>query len=151
VFADNVGTGEYAEGGGIYVFGVVNLNDCTISGNRGEGYYSRGGGLHVDYFGQAGVARCTFSGNSATGLNSQGGGIYNYGRLEIVNSTLSGNHSGETGGGIHVDALSKNTAIRNCTISGNTARTGGAGLCNYAFPPHSNGPRTVKDSFIAGN
>jgi len=150
VFAENVGTGEYAEGSGIYVFGVVNLIDCTIRGNRGEGYYSRGGGMHVDYFGSAGVARCTFSSNSVTGLNAQGGGIYNYGRLEIFNSTLSGNHSGETGGGIHVDSLAPNTAIRNCTISGNTARTGGAGLSNYGFTPNST-PRTLKDSIIAGN
>ena len=150
VFAENVGAGEYAEGSGIYVFGLVNLTDCTIRGNRGEGYYSRGGGLHVDYFGRAGVARCTFSGNSVTGLNSQGGGIYNYGRLEIVNATLSGNHSGESGGGIHVDALAPNTAIRNCTISGNTARTTGAGLANYGFAPNFT-PRTVKDSIIAGN
>ncbi|HXJ73207.1 MAG TPA: choice-of-anchor Q domain-containing protein, partial [Candidatus Dormibacteraeota bacterium] len=150
VIANNAGGGEYSEGGGLYVFGDVSLNDSTVSGNSGGGFYSRGGGMHVDYFGTGHVARCTFSDNSVAGANAQGGGIYNYGTLGIINSTLSGNRSGGSGGGMHVDALSLGTAIRNCTISGNTAPEG-AGIFNNGFEPGHPANVTVRDSIVAGN
>jgi hypothetical protein len=152
VLADNAGAGEYSEGGGLYVFGDVTLNDSTVSGNSGGGLYSRGGGMHVDYFGTGHVTRCTFSRNSVAVAvaSAQGGGIYNYGTLQIVNSTLSGNHAGGSGGGLHVDSLSLGTAIRNCTISANTAPEG-AGIFNNGFEPGHLATITVQDSIVAGN
>jgi Big-like domain-containing protein/Calx-beta domain-containing protein len=150
VLADNAGAGEYSEGGGLYVFGEVTLNDSTVSGNSGGGFYSRGGGMHVDYFGTGHVARCTFSGNSVAGANAQGGGIYNYGTLQIINSTLSGNNSGGSGGGMHVDSLSLGTAIRNCTISGNAAPEG-SGIYNNGFEPGHLAQIAIRDSIVAGN
>jgi hypothetical protein len=150
VFTDNVGSGDYSEGGGVYVYGDVIINDCTFNGNGGSGTYSRGGGLHIDYFGNATVNRCTFSGNAVTGVNAQGAGIYNYGRLDITNSTISGNTSGDTGGGLHVDSLSLGTSIRHCTITANSADEG-SGIYINGFLPHDAGEVSIRDSIIAGN
>src|SRR6266496_1964026 len=54
------------------------------------------------------------------------------------------------GGGLHVDALSRGTTIRNCTFSGNLA-TEGAGIYNNGFPPYNTGQITIADSIAAGN
>ncbi|MFO7540286.1 MAG: CSLREA domain-containing protein [Chloroflexota bacterium] len=49
-----------------------------------------------------------------------GGGIANFGTLLLVNSTLSGNNAGGSGGGLStIEGLT--TQLYNATISGNTA------------------------------
>jgi predicted outer membrane repeat protein len=86
----------------------------------------------VDYFGTGHVARCTFSGNSVAGVNA-GWRHHNYGALDIVSSTFSGNSSGGSGGGLHVDALSRGTTIRNCVTG--KIRQKGAGIYNNGSSP----------------
>jgi hypothetical protein len=81
------------------------------------------------------ILNCTLSGNSA--LNSAGGianDSFQSGsvRLEINNSTLSGNSSG-SGGGIYnsaSSAASSRLKIQNSTLSGNRAGSSGGGIYN---------------------
>ncbi|MEM6446537.1 MAG: choice-of-anchor Q domain-containing protein [Cyanobacteria bacterium P01_D01_bin.123] len=83
----------------------------------------------------------TLSGNSST---FSGGGINNLGSLEIVNSTLSGNSSSTAGGGISA-ASNTVTEIRNSTLVGNTANAGG-GIQSFA-----GSSVIVSSSLISGN
>ena len=84
-------------GGGIYSDGYFLIEETTISGNTAL----QGGGLsHTiqDFFKAEGILKnSTITNNTAT---DHGGGVSNSGNLTIINSTLSGNHSGNFGGAI---------------------------------------------------
>ncbi len=107
----------------------------------------------------------TISNGRVTG---NGGGILNQGALTLTNSTLSGNHASDDGGGMDSlnapvsiigSSLSGNSAgrfaaavfrnsaatLRNCTVAGNTAPdTGGLGFDGGA-------PATVTNCSVVGN
>ncbi|MBI5774529.1 MAG: SBBP repeat-containing protein, partial [Verrucomicrobia bacterium] len=128
-----------ANGGGILSFGVLTMNDCTVSGNTanfGGGIFSSntftanrctfsgnaatglGGGLRANYYSST-LNQCTFAGNSA----SSGGGIYSYRNNFTLNqSTISANTSSSDGGGVWVDQPTS-TTIFNSLIVGNTGST----------------------------
>jgi predicted outer membrane repeat protein len=80
------------------------------------------------------VANSTISGNS-TALS--GGGISVSGGLVIENSTITGNSAGVSGGGIYGGAT-----VENSTISDNSAGVSGGGIYGGA---------TVMNSTISGN
>src|SRR2546423_7273902 len=88
VFRANGSTGNYGQGGGIYIFGNATILNSSFLNNA---VHDRGGGLQVDMFGAAIVNGCTFFGNSAIGNVGQGGGIYNFGTLGMTNCTLTAN------------------------------------------------------------
>jgi uncharacterized repeat protein (TIGR01451 family) len=118
------------------------------------------------------LAGNTVSMNAVTISNGRvtgnGGGILNQGALTLTNSTLSGNHASDDGGGIDSlnapvsiigSTLSGNSAgrfaaavfrnsaatLRNCTVVGNTAPdTGGLGFDGGA-------PATVTNCSVVGN
>src|SRR5881392_2056415 len=69
--------------------------------------------------------------------------IFNSGVLTIANSTISGNHATNTGGGITNHAVGT-LVLTHVTITANTATTASAGL-------GSDGPATIGNSIIAGN
>jgi len=84
--------------------------------------------------------------------NFFGAGVFNGGTLTIENSTISGNTSNSSGGGI--SNVGGRLTITNSTISGNRANQGG-GISNsqycYYGPPCTDGTLTLNNSLIAGN
>lgn len=142
------GEASAGEGGAIWNSGTLTVRRSLFSGNHthddndlggGGAILSRGGKVLVD--------RCFFQSNS-TGQNGHGGAlaVRDGGALRVVNSTISGNDSGEPGVG--------GGAIANGTHSGE----GGTLFLNYVTVADndgggvfSNGPFTVYDSIIVGN
>jgi Peptidase family C25 len=104
--------------------GTVTVTDSTISGNSSG---SVGGGIY-NHTGIINVIRSTLTNNSTSNQGSSGGGIYNNttGTINLTSSTISGNHANSSGGGLYFSTLGAGQAtIISCTITGNTAVTGG--------------------------
>ncbi|MDB4265415.1 right-handed parallel beta-helix repeat-containing protein, partial [bacterium] len=136
--SDNTTTAS--SGGGI-LFGAesfedavssINLEDCTISGNRAGGF-GVGGGVQLTPGGSADspsrFTNCTIVGNSAR----QGGGIFILGSafrdntLLVTNCTIIDNAAtGADGGGIR--SKDANLELFNCTIIDNAASVDGGGI-----------------------
>lgn len=99
------------EGGGITVSG----------GGRARVFQvNRGGGLAL-----AGLT--VIDGDAGAG--GSGGGVFNVGKLEVSNSTFSGNSAGDNGGGIY-NGQGSFLSVNNSTFSGNSA-PGGLGGAIY--------------------
>jgi predicted outer membrane repeat protein len=116
---DSIIQGNTAQflGGGIYNVGTLNVLGSTISGNT-AGY---GGGFYN--YGTTTVQACTITKNAAI---SGGGGIYSCcsSKTTLIDSTVSYNSAKKIGGGI---ATQGTIYIKGAsTISGNTAKSGGA-------------------------
>lgn len=116
------------KGGGILAYSdQLEVSDSTINNNQAINGY--GGGILVSALdGQATIAGSSIIGNTAGGL---GGGIRaklgGNGSLEILDTTVAGNHTdAQRGGGL--DLAVSSIAIGNSTIRGNTAKYRGAGL-----------------------
>lgn len=136
-------TGNRAsQGGGLYNEGKLVLQHCTISGNSAD----HGGGIE-NYVGDVTLIDCVVSGNRAndTLSDSEGGaGIFNLDRLALTNCTFSDNQAvhfgagaiytqggmtannctfvnnkGVSAGAIKDEGSSKESALNNCTFSGN--------------------------------
>lgn len=116
---------EGEEGGGILIDSAASLNvtESTIADNTvqpGPGSY--GGGLYTRGSGALTVTASTVSGN----LGYNGGGLYIAGTASITNSTIAGNHAGDTthngeGGGLESTG---STALANDTIAANESFNG---------------------------
>jgi hypothetical protein len=120
------------DGGGINIQGAsaVNMDSCTISGNKAA---DDGGGLYFFSGGTLKMTNCTVSGNTATGLNasSDGGGIYLFGtNATIINSTISGNVAGLGRGGGIADLAGATVVIQNSTVAFNSSAGDGGGIAN---------------------
>lgn len=108
----------------------LTIRDSTISGNSAG---AEGGGLYFDYGSDSAlVERTTFNSNQAGTL---GGGIFvggpdvGQGPVTIQDATVSGNTSGNDGGGIAVYNYGDGeVAIRNSTIASNGATDRGGGI-----------------------
>jgi hypothetical protein len=130
-------------GGGIWAYNTQTYLS-TLSGNTvsGDGsHYARGGGLYSR--GDAFINSSTLSGNSA----ESGGGIFLFGGatqpMQILNSTISGNHASGAGGGVF--AKYRPLEVDNSTITGNTAVFDfGAGLYLYT-------DTDIESTIVAGN
>jgi CSLREA domain-containing protein len=143
-FADQVG-------GGIALFAPGTIRDSWIGNNASN--QNGGGGLYysksVDR--KLVVSGSTFSGNSANGPGGFGGGIYAQGALQLVNSTISGNHATHYGGGIHSES-NGSLSMANSSVVFNTGFTNvsvtqtGAGVRLAG-----NFPSTIVNSIIAYN
>lgn len=118
------------------------LDGATISDNSAV----RGGGLHVDRgHGDPRIVASTISGNVAT---EEGGGIYvgfeSEVLLEIINSTISDNSTGGSGGGVKNEEAS--ILLTATTVTGNSAAVSGGGLYRYG-----GGVISVRSSIVSGN
>ncbi|QDU07644.1 Putative peptidyl-prolyl cis-trans isomerase [Gimesia aquarii] len=117
-----------AEGGGIYASNsTTTISGSTFHDNRSSG---SGGGL-FQVGGTLSVLNSTFSENFA--LAADGGAIHagESTVTSILNSTISGNHAEQNGGGIFLvdpDGSVGNRVINNSTIANNTAGNQGGGL-----------------------
>lgn len=126
-----------ARGGGLAVWGLADLADCTIHDNRVEGDFDSsrdrgafGGGVWANL---VRISNCTLSGNSVLGGGAAGGGVYVVGGAissrdgsVIDRSSITGNRiSGlfTYGGGVYSDGggigNQKSLSITNSTIARN--------------------------------
>jgi hypothetical protein len=135
---------------------TVTIAGLTITNGKPEGV-GNGGGIYSNSSTLT-VRNCTISGNSAPSVWGLGGGIFNdvsfgNGRLEVINSTISGNSAGDNGGGIYNYGDSSMTSalkVVNSTISGNSAYFYGGGIFNISAYGGS-APADVLNSTFNGN
>ena len=127
-------------GGNNSFYGGIAVISATVTLNGSTVSGNTGGFLAAGIvnFGTMNLVNCTISGNSS---ENGGGGISNSGQMTLSGSTVSGNQSGDVGGGIVNLYL---LTITNSTISGNVA-SGGAGIFN------NYGQVTITGSTISGN
>lgn len=131
-------------GGGVLNYGDLTIRDSHVVNNRGvygSGIYNSSSTSTLKIIGS------TLSGNqSASELSSggNGGGIYNNGTgVDIVNSTISGNHAFSFGGGIY--SLSGQSTVHASTITNNSAGSGAGGVFV------TDGTMFLSQSIVAGN
>jgi hypothetical protein len=137
-------------GGGAFAYrGTAVLYDSTVSGNRAVGdpghafgTYDTGAGIFTDNGGYFG--RSTISGNYTDGT---GGGVATHGPLLVVDSTISGNTAKLKSGGGLFARLNGDLVIASSTIADNTAPKGGG---VYVARPAA-GDIVLQSSIIAGN
>jgi CSLREA domain-containing protein len=141
-----------SEGGAALVHGTLHISDCVVTGcwaTYGGGFYIPGGAVTI--------TRCVIDQNSASysagGIDVAdstvtitsstisrnvaaefGGGIDVVGTttLTIVGSSIWGNRSIESGGGIHTWSSPITAKIVDSTISGNSAGENGGGISSEA-------------------
>ncbi|MCI0629672.1 MAG: right-handed parallel beta-helix repeat-containing protein, partial [Phycisphaerales bacterium] len=113
----SVGAGISASGGDI----DAKFIRCTIAQNSAI----RGGGVNIDQAGLVELINCTISGNSVSGAaDSNGGGLRVVnGAVRLANCVILGNTAEDNGGGIYSGGST--TMVRNCTIVANSATLGG--------------------------
>lgn len=112
------------------------LTGLTITGGNAE----FGGGIYC-YNSSPTISKCVVSGNWA----ERGGGMYNYDNSPtLVNCVLSGNWAILYGGGIYNVDSSCTAVLNNCTLSGNSADSGG-GIYNQSSD------LLLTDSILWGN
>jgi hypothetical protein len=131
--------------------GTTTLRDLKITNGKTS---SLGGGIYV---GTAAVLDHVLVTGNAAGLNSFGGGIEAdfHSRLTLVDSDVSGNTAGSSGG---IDMFMATASITDSTVSGNEAtgattdgclfdviRTCAGGIWNY------HGTLALTDSNVTGN
>ncbi len=98
-------------------YGTTDITNCSFTENQGVG------AIFIDFFMTARITGTTIARNR--GLFGSGIYIFQHSTVEIANSTFEGNIS-ELNGSIYVASASAN--FTNCTISGNIAHGGSAGL-----------------------
>jgi hypothetical protein len=118
----NVATGISGAGGGILNFGLVEIDESTLSGNKASG----------------------------TSASNNGGGFENIGDAALRNVTISGNETSGRGGGVFQGASAGKLTLRNVTIAGNTARIAGGGIQDMARGPHAELVNTIVARNAAG-
>ena len=146
IFGGNAGPAGL--GGGIFVGedGDLTLVASTVSFNAAM----TGGGIYSE--GSLTVERSTIMANDVTGATPRGGGLaIDDGDATLVDTTVSGNFSDATGGGLWTAA---NVELRNVTIAGNEADelvpSGGGGIQQAFDEPGSD--RTVAfNTLVADN
>jgi hypothetical protein len=146
-----INTGRAVVGGGIYNAGILEVVECSISGNEAGGVRQTGlgGGIYNAVGAEIAIINSTISDNAA----DQGGGIYNDGSMQIANTAISDNFVGRAfwqasvGGAIYNGGT---LDIANSTISGNTAtgtlQSGGIGGGIF-----NSGTLVIINSTISGN
>jgi hypothetical protein len=104
------------------------------------------GGPGAGFFSETGctlaLSNCTVSGNVS---GNSGGGIANNGTLTLVNCTVAGNQAGNSGG-IYNYAGTLN--LFNSTVASNSAVVASGGVYNY---PTAGSVTSVRSSIIASN
>jgi CSLREA domain-containing protein len=130
------------DGGGIWNYGDLTLENVTITGNstRTDATLTAdapGGGIFNAATLQ--IRNCTITGNSAADM---GGGIHNKGIMTVLQSTIANNTAAaDRGGG--VNNFNQATIILS-TVSGNQATSSGGGIEN-------GGKLILTHSTVSGN
>ncbi len=134
-------------GGGVYVYGTLNMKAGNIVGNKvtpsGDGVYNgMGGGVYVNN------GTFTMSGGTITGNTADAGGVCVYdGTFTMSGGTISNNNISSLGGGVY----NKDTfTMSGGEITGNTAAAAAGGVCNYGTFTMSGGEITGNDAPVGG-
>ena len=117
------------DGGGIYVYGTLEMNGGSIKGNNAG---DEGGGIYVEDSGSLNIKDVTISENAS---EDDGGGL----RVDlresgdqdgkIANCTITDNKTTESdGGGLSLEAGKRILGITNTTFTGNTASDEGGAI-----------------------
>jgi hypothetical protein len=123
-------------GGAIHGFdSSVILKQSTLEDNATDG---NGGGISFVHGNSLYIDDSTISGNHARDSVSRGGGIYaevsESSSVQIVNSTISGNSAGWSGGGVFLESSLDSTGdfiLQHSTVTQNTAQTTDFGLVGH--------------------
>jgi hypothetical protein len=114
---------SYGYGGGIYAYGTLELDSCTIDDNLVN---KDGGGIYlIDPLSSTAMTNCNITNNSSN--YGSGGGVFSTGPLSMIDCNISNNNSASSkdGGGVFsADTLE----LLRCIINGNTAGQSGGGL-----------------------
>ena len=144
--------GDPGKGGGINFLssGLLNMSQCTVSGNTTTGFAAGAAGIYVKS-GALTINQSTISGNTATAGVSNGGGIcIDAGSLVLYSSTISGNTlAGSSSSGGAIFAVSANVTISSSTITGNHAAIEQGGGVFFFGGQSAN--LTMSNSIVAGN
>lgn len=149
-------------GGGIYNDGsTVTLTNTVISGNAA----SFGGGIYSTAV-NSGSAELVVNASTITGntAKTSGGAIYSNGYGDFVpasvfasvelNDTTVSDNSAQSGGAIFSNGTYAGyavVAVRNSTISGNTASETGGGIYNWGFAKPTFALVLMNNSTVSGN
>lgn len=144
VIADN----SALNGAGVYnYFSAVSIDRSTFRGNSAQ---SRGGGIYSSHAPLT-IAHSTIVGNSA--VDGWGGGVYIAGfqndRLNVVNTTFSGNYAGQQGGALFNGYFDFQGTIASSTIAGN--QVGSTGQGGGIFIGAGTGSLVLFNTIVAGN
>ncbi|MBN2830581.1 MAG: right-handed parallel beta-helix repeat-containing protein, partial [Candidatus Cloacimonetes bacterium] len=115
------GYGDF--GGGIFMESMSNPMFVNVRFEDNNANY--GGGAYLGFNTSPNFSNCTFYDNSVTGFG--GGFISSASSPTITNSLFNGNHADVYGGAVAFQN-SFEAYLTHCTIDGNTADAGGAGM-----------------------
>jgi predicted outer membrane repeat protein len=129
-FETNQATGA---GGGIFAQDGLTLRSSNLSGNTSQ---TRGGGVASAKY-RCSSDSCSISSSSTQWLHSD---------LDIADSAISGNHGGDSGGGIAAASL---LTLAHSTVSGNDVSNSGTGggIASVGKYAHTQ----ISDATISGN
>lgn len=144
-FAD-VGKGH---GGAIYNAGdTLTLSQLMFFGNKAAG----GGGAFYNDTGTLKVQDSVFVGNEAA---EEGGAIFAWSasKMEFRNNMISGNISGDSGGGLHLETFdnAKKVLVTGTTLLANEAATSGGGLFADFFSENGKSRNDIQNTIFLGN
>lgn len=148
------GNSSKKEGGAIYRqpnagTPVLAINNSTFTNNIANSdsdATGSGGALYLTGTGSVAITGSAFSGNQT--LLTNGGAIDLSTPTTITNSTISGNTSGASGGGVYASGVSTTiVTIDSCTIVNNTATASGGGVVRGS----ATNPVNLKNSIFANN
>lgn len=115
-------------GAGILNYGVLTVEDSSVSGNTTSD--TAGGG--IDNYGTLTITNGSIANNHVTGMNGSGGAIFNSGgTITVTNSTFSGNTTDYRSSVIHNQG-GGSTTFRSVTVSGNDSGSNGGAILNVA-------------------
>lgn len=127
-------------GGAILISGSGTLSVNNSAFTNNNGGIQLGGGI-FNFGGTLTVLNSTFSGNTS----GDGGAIGALGTTTIANTTMSGNHASGEGGGFFSNSASSPVSIVNSTIANNTTGGDGGGIAVET------GTTQVTNSIVAKN
>ena len=146
IVKDNESVYQNSGGGGVAVYttGTLYIENCLILDNKS---FVGGSGITIGsettlFMKNSAVCNNTTTGNAVYG----GGGIYNAGKLNMYNCTVSGNSHPTRGGGIYVWGFLN---MSNCTVSDNYANNCGGIFDTSAALVDS--VIILSNSIVAGN
>ncbi len=145
-------------GGGLWILEAeLTLTDSTVSANSAS---DSGGGLRIDASSSIDsvIERCAFIANRS---GAAGGALLtnvnNDGRLDISNTTISGNAAELDGGGVFMETAGR-LSLSSCTVTDNTATAGGVlspgdgnGGGIFALNSGVAGGLLLRNTVVAGN
>lgn len=141
-----VSNNDAVQGGGLWNgTGMMTVTDVEISGNTASGAASTdGGGGIYNNGGTLEVSGSTLAENETTGLFGQGGGLHvNGGMTTMMKTTVSGNTSLISGGGVFNNG---ELMLNANTVANNSALISGGGIFN-----NGESSLTLKNTLAAGN